>query len=519
MPAIKSAAGGGAAPPARSLPGSSRPATKEGVRPESRGTSMSEPDTSSIGEDDQVILKRCALARKGGKLDLSRLGLRFVPEGAVDPVLAEYVRVAWLYENQITVIPPGIGLWKVCSQLRLSDNKIRELPPEIGKLKFLGMLHVDNNQLTSLPVELAKCSALNFLDFKSNRVKRIPVQLGLLTKLKDIEYELNPLEFPHKKVQAQGKPAVIKYLKRYTEARSTGHLNLTRAGLSEIPPEIGYVGDKLTSLDVSDILPGEGMTIPFELGSCPNLTKCLFHPQLKLLSPPEGTVKQGIEMMVAYLRRFNEAMQIGTLDLRSMCLDSFPQELSDEKNMQANKVVRFLLDDNVLDILPHQIGILMKLEELSVSKNKLKMLPLVLQKLLNLTIINVSENELLEVQEVLVQIRALQVFNASRNNITKISENLVSMRELRVFDVSNNHILKIPKVMATWSELRELFMQSNEFTEFPSELCNLKQLQVLILPPNSITMSTLYFRCWAFRLLASCDTLNSPLLPFACCSN
>lgn len=470
----------------------SRPASKDGVRPSiERASSGSSEKTSraatpgsttsrDIGEDDPLIQKRCALARKGGKLDLSNLGLKVVPAMAVDAVLAEYVRVVWLYDNDIALLPPGIGLWKTCSQMRLSGNRIRLLPPEIGNLKCLCMLHVDKNRLEALPLQLANCMSLNFLDFKSNRVTRIPVQLGVLTKLKDIEYELNPLVFPHKKVLAQGKGSVIKYLRRFTEARKTGHLILTRVGLAEIPSEIGYVGERLTNLDASDILPADGMVLPFELGACPNLVNCLLHPQLNILSPPEGTVKQGIQTIVAYLSRFNQAMQGGTLDLRSMGLDSFPQELSDEKHMRPEKIERFLLSNNMIESLPQEVGSLINLEELDASSNKLKILPAAMQKLPVLKKIDVNDNELVEVQEILLQVRSLQIFSAARNAITKISENLVNMRELCIFDVGSNQILKLPKGMGHWCNLRELLVQSNHLTDFPVEVCNLSSLQVRV---------------------------------------
>ena len=477
---------------------------------------MYTPATASsrdIAEDDPVIEKRCALARKGGKLDLCKLGLKVVPAMAVDPVLAEYVRVAWLYENDIATLPPGIGGWRVLSQLRLSDNRLKVLPPEIGKLKFMGMLHVDNNRLEALPRELALCKSLNFLDFKNNRVPRIPVELGNLTKLKDIEYELNPLVFPHKKVLGQGKAGVIKYLKRFTEAKKAGHLNLTRVGLAEIPSEVGYVGASLTSLDASDIFPGEGMVLPFELGGCPKLVKCTLHPQVKILSPPEGTVKQGIEIIVAYLSRFNEAMQKGTLDLRSMGLDSFPQELSDEKHMQPDKVKTFLLSDNVIEMLPHQLGSLVNLEELDASSNKLKVLPAALAQLGVLSTVDVSDNDLLEVQEILAKMRSLQVFIAKRNAITKISENLVKMLQIRTFDVCNNHILKLPKCMGNWSSLRELLVEANDLTEFPSELANLAQLQVLVLDSNTCTFPPHSPTCLPLLLLRHSKTCTLPSCP------
>ena len=464
--------------------------TPDGLRPDSPASSH--PDS---GEEDPEILKRCDLkgALKGGKLDLSSLDIDFVPTLAVDPVRVEYIRVAWLQDNRIAKLPPTIGLWKKVSQLRLSNNRIEILPPQIGKLKFLGMLHLDNNRLKMLPKELAQCDNLNFIDFTRNKVQRIPVQLGLLKKLKDIEYADNAdprrSTFPHKKVLDKGKKAVIAYLKRFTEAKKTGALNLTGVGLNEIPAEIAYPGPNLTSLDVSDIQPADGIKIPFEFGVCTQLKECKFHKFLKIVSPPEGTVKQGISVIVAYLARFNQAKVEGILDLCSMGLDRFPQELKDSDHMEPEKVQRFLLRDNMIKTLDMELGRMENLEELDASQNKLVKLPDALQNLKRLTVLNLTENCLLEVPQVLGKMAdqgCLQVFNASRNQISTVSEKLEKLKDLRVFDVSKNQIRQIPKTIGLWSDLREFLVSENQITDFPLELCNLPRLVVLNISHNKI---------------------------------
>ncbi len=122
------------------------------------------------------------------------------------------------------------------------------------------------------------------------------MQLGQLSLLNDIVFEGNPLEFPHKAALNLGKGFVLKYIRRFIKAKETGTLDLTKAGLSEIPPEIGFAGKHLTTLIADDVLPQAGMKLPFELGACINLKVASFHPQLKIVSPDEAVVKQGIEV-------------------------------------------------------------------------------------------------------------------------------------------------------------------------------------------------------------------------------
>jgi Leucine-rich repeat (LRR) protein len=58
--------------------------------------------------------------------------------------------------NELTSIPPEIGLLHNLQILALGDNKLTFLPPEIGQLKNLRDLYLNGNELTSLPPEIGK---------------------------------------------------------------------------------------------------------------------------------------------------------------------------------------------------------------------------------------------------------------------------------------------------------------------------------------------------------------------------
>jgi Leucine-rich repeat (LRR) protein len=56
-----------------------------------------------------------------------------------------------LHNNQLTEIPPGIGLMTKLTKLPLHHNLIEVVPPAIGKLVGLKELDLGYNRLKELP--------------------------------------------------------------------------------------------------------------------------------------------------------------------------------------------------------------------------------------------------------------------------------------------------------------------------------------------------------------------------------
>lgn len=402
-------------------------------------------EEAQIGE----IKKRVDVARKAGKLDLSGLGIKALPQIAID--LGQAARVVWMHDNQLeTLSAAHLTAWKSLAQLKLSSNLLTELPPEVGKCRNLAMLLVDHNRLVAIPSTIAQCKSLTYLSIAHNRISRLPVAVAECARLNEFEFTGNPFAFPHRKILKEGKAGVLKYLKRFTAACKSGVLDLTQADLTELPQEVGYVGAKLRHLKMNDINPPSGFRFPFEIAKCTNLERLELHPQLKILSPPEETAAKGIKVILLYLTRFDRAKETMKLDLSHMNLAGFPLEISAESGMDLGEVRHLVLDDNNITAIPQALSLLPGLTRLDASRNELKTLPAALARLPLLEAMVVEQNRLLEVSEALGKIPLLTSLSLRANRIAQIAPGLVNMSALRHLDLGENALRALSVHLGNW---------------------------------------------------------------------
>ena len=98
-----------------------------------------------------------------------------------------------LNNNHLTSIPPELGKLSNLKELTLNDNKLTSIPPEVGNLSNLIELSFHNNKLTSIPPELGNLSNLKILYLSYNNLTSIPPELGNLSNLKQLWLNNNKL--------------------------------------------------------------------------------------------------------------------------------------------------------------------------------------------------------------------------------------------------------------------------------------------------------------------------------------
>lgn len=98
--------------------------------------------------------------------------------------------------NNLTTLPPEIGLLTKLYQLNLSNNNLTSLPTEIGKLTSLTQLMVYKNQLTALPPEIGNLTNLNILYISDNKLTTLPPEVSKLTKLTILDIRGNDITTP-----------------------------------------------------------------------------------------------------------------------------------------------------------------------------------------------------------------------------------------------------------------------------------------------------------------------------------
>lgn len=432
-----------------------------------------------------AVLKRIEIAKKSGKLDLASMGLTRVPLQAID--VGENARVVWLTDNQITELPRTIGHWAFVTQMKLGNNKIEAIPDEIGKCAQLQMLIMHDNHVTGIPEAITGCKPMSMFDIRNNRLTRLPVYLALLTQLTDLQVDNNPLEFPHKRVLSQGKMNVLKYLKRFTDARRTRKLDLTRVGQHEIPPEVAYIGDRLTEIDAHDLYKQGGISFPFQIGLCTNLAVCKLNPDLEILSPPVSVAKNGIKAIVEYLARFNTSQRTGELILDGLSLEDLPPELYNTRQLEPKLIKILSIADNAITGFTTALGMMQNIVELRAGRNKIRTLPASLGKLKSMKILDVCENMISEVAHQVCHIAELEDLRLRRNKIITFSDNFTEMPMLRYLDLGENLLDKIPPAVP-WCirELKTLLLDRNKLTALPKEMEKLNVLEALDLKENEI---------------------------------
>ena len=94
-------------------------------------------------------------------------------------------------------------------------------------------------------------------------------------------------------------------------------------------------------------------------------------------------------------------------------LAKFPMEIVDP--LRAGSLLRLLLDNNQIAALPEEIGLLTRLEVLSIGANKLKNLPYTIGLLMNMKILNIKLNKIKKLPDAIASLTGLKEVYLSGN--------------------------------------------------------------------------------------------------------
>jgi len=159
--------------------------------------------------------------------------------------------------NQISHLPPHIGVLCTLEVLAVSSNKIITLPKEIGFLSSLKKLYLEHNEISKLPSQLGDLQGLHILNLSYNKLTSIPKQVLLLNSLERLYLQFNSIP---------NLPPEIGELKRINE------LYLSSNKLTSIPKEISL----LTTLRILRLDNNRISKIPPEIGKCTCLRELSF---------------------------------------------------------------------------------------------------------------------------------------------------------------------------------------------------------------------------------------------------
>ncbi|CAK9254916.1 unnamed protein product [Sphagnum jensenii] len=201
----------------------------------------------------------------------------------------------------------------------------------------------------------------------------------------------------------------------------TGIVSLRDSSLQKVPAAVWSIG---LSVRVLDLGGNSLLELPLEVGSLTNLQRL----QINGNGFKDGTISwQGLSSL--------------------------------------SQLTMLTVDNNLLTVLPPEIGKLSALKSLNISNNKLTCLPEELGNLLQLEKLDLSHNCLSAVPSNLGRCIQLVEVNLSANQLTTIPTTFGQLRSLKIFLLDNNALNDFPaEVLQGCLELTTLSIHWNQLT-------------------------------------------------------
>ncbi len=188
------------------------------------------------------------------------------------------------------------------------------------------------------------------------------------------------------------------------------------------------------------------------------------------------------------------------IDDFNLCMQSSPKQekhlridekaLSVDRWMKENRHqlegLRSIQISYEMPVVPRHIAYLTGLRELDLSGCKIMYLMNEIGSLVHLEKIDLSRNHLSTLPFSFRFLNNLQELRLKMNRFKVLPRTLCYLREIRVLDVSRNKLKKLPMWLPIMQRLHYLDFSYNAFSEFPSRLSLLRELSILKASHNSL---------------------------------
>lgn len=127
-----------------------------------------------------------------------------------------------------------------------------------------------------------------------------------------------------------------------------------------------------------------------------------------------------------------------------------------------------MLDSNLLEEIPPEIGGATALTDLRLAKNRLTSLPDTIGNLSLLSTLDISGNQLAVLPRGIQECTKLAIFSAKDNFLTEIPDWVAALQCLRILSLQGNQITAVPLEVAFLSRLADLHVDNNPIS-FPPQ--------------------------------------------------
>jgi Leucine-rich repeat (LRR) protein len=172
-------------------------------------------------------------------------------------------------------------------------------------------------------------------------------------------------------------------------------------------------------------------------------------------------------------------------NLTSLSLINFKTVITSEIGNLINLTDLTISRSNITEI-PDDIGNLVNLRGLTLSENALTRVPSTIENLTNLTLLNLSKNALTEIPDDIGNLTNLLGLNLSQNALTRLPDTITNIRSLTSINLSRNSITALPDSFGELINLEKISIANNALTTLPASFGNLTGLRLLRINDNEI---------------------------------
>jgi internalin A len=272
-------------------------------------------------------------------------------------------------------------------------------------------------------------------------------------------------------------------------------LDLSGMGLTELPPEIGQLGQlKRLFLGKWDEEKAEGAgnqltVLPEELGRLEQLEALSLHDN-KIAVVPELIAKLTNLAKLSLARNkiteipswFSSLTSLTELELWENQISVFPESIAHLTNLTTLK-----LSANQISEIPDWIGSLTSLTELELSENQITTIPTALAALTNLTKLYLGKTQITEIPNWIGWLTNLTELSLQETQISEIPDWIAQLTNLTKLYLAKNQISEIPDWIGSLTNLTELHLWENQITVLASEIAQLTSLTKLYFWKNQIS--------------------------------
>lgn len=249
-------------------------------------------------------------------------------------------------------------------------------------------------------------------------------------------------------------------------AASSGKLDLSDCGLTEVPPEVC----NLKSLEELSLAGNQLRQLPDCIGNLVHLEK------LQL----SGNYLESLPNSLCSLTALQGFWAHGNL------LTALPEDFG---NLEKLRTIS--LAGNRLGSLPKSISGLTRLQDLGLQGNELTEAPAELGALSALRKLTLNGNQLREIAPQIGHLTNLQELHLQGNDLTELPSEMCNLTALQTLSVADNHLQSLPAGMAAMLSLNQLWAYGNHLQDLPSDLLDLPAIKNMWLEGNPLHQQSL----------------------------